>query len=408
MLIIGLALISNVFAANNICTAQFGFSKNLLRVKQSLIAPEDSSCQPLKVGAARNFNIDHRHSPTTVEQRYELTRISEKQYKIRFNISFYAEENQEIDSTKNLAYSFVWRNLANDCLAKLGNSLKGPNGESLRMEIENPEVKNSVPKTEVGLVDEGRANSHAWEKKMDCATVLHELLHLTGLVDEYKETESGYSHDPISGQFKWKKNNAELLAYDCRKLAKEDSIMSTQNAMWRLSQATKKNVLEFCKCGYDQSKCDQYTENKRVLYKKLHPSGTPFFDGPIPEELKNPKVCPVGFVTVPGTHQEIALFESEQSVGNPGAYGYNVPDGIKSEDLLKYFLAIDIQPRPESERISMLSEKHWNAIIFPGCWAKNIDYYLDSQDAYRTSFEHGGKGCYHDRKPTTEKLDSTY
>lgn len=50
---------------------------------------------------------------------------------------------------------------------------------------------------------------------------------------------------------------------------------------------------------------------------------------------------------------------------------------------------------PERERI-LLEPWHINALLFPGCFAKNAEYYENAKNAYRTSREHGGEGCWKD------------
>jgi len=60
----------------------------------------------------------------------------------------------------------------------------------------------------------------------------------------------------------------------------------------------------------------------------------------------------------------------------------------------------------ESERESVVDEKQWNAMIFPGCFSKNALYYEAAENAYRTSVDHGGDGCvdYSPTKTTQETV----
>lgn len=77
-----------------------------------------------------------------------------------------------------------------------------------------------------------------------------------GLVDEYRETLSGYSKDPVSGRMVWKEKDAEKPGYDCRVLGKESSIMANQNEHWNkvFDKATLNRKIQFCECQ-DQPAC---------------------------------------------------------------------------------------------------------------------------------------------------------
>lgn len=51
----------------------------------------------------------------------------------------FTEESDADETTRNRAYTFVWRKKANECLASIGNKLSGPNGEILKLKVdENP------------------------------------------------------------------------------------------------------------------------------------------------------------------------------------------------------------------------------------------------------------------------------
>ena len=72
-----------------------------------------------------------------------------------------------------------------------------------------------------------RQNSATYTPATDCATLLHEVLHLLGLVDEYKEAATEIP-DPVTG-----KNRP--VDFQCRPLGPPDSIMSSHfSAVWNL------------------------------------------------------------------------------------------------------------------------------------------------------------------------------
>ena len=88
-----------------------------------------------------------------------------------------------------------------------------------------------------------RSNSEKYESDIDCPTITHEILHLTGLCDEYREQQRGFYINPKTGEMVGNNfigNNKKKLvpsnydfkpAYDCR-VEGENSIMSNQYKRW--------------------------------------------------------------------------------------------------------------------------------------------------------------------------------
>ena len=58
----------------------------------------------------------------------------------------------------------------------------------------------------------------------------------------------------------------------------------------------------------------------------------------------------------------------------------------------KMVVIYNVFPR-ENKKLNLLQPRHFNAIIFPGCFEKNYEYYQNIQNAYKTSEAHGGEGC---------------
>lgn len=354
--------------------------------------PAMDFCKPMKVGQKINFDVDSIDSPTTVAHTYQLERISDKEYKIRFNINFVDGDNQRSNSTRSKAYTYVWRKLANECLAKVHNKIKGPNGENLVLELEENNPKSKIPKIKVKLKEEGRANSREWIKKMPCSTILHELLHVTGLVDEYHEQQVGIVIDPATGKNKRVKTGAEKLAYDCRKIGDKHSIMHTQDEKWRRVFGTWKKEMSLCECGSEKNKCETYFKE---LQKKMQPyiSKTTGEVLELPDELKQfPAACPEGFIVYPKYAKTDILTEEEKGTVAFGG-GLDLPNELPADFWNDKVVIQRFSPNVEADRESILDERQWNAIIYPGCFSKNTKYYEDAINAYRTSRENGGRGC---------------
>lgn len=406
-ILFSLLLISIYASGNDRCLP--GLNKNTFAVPtifKFLGHPELNFCEPLKIGQKRNFSVDRKDSPTTVPHKYQLERVGEKEYKIRFNITFVDGEKGKMDSTRSRAYSQVWRSIANECLAKVRDKIKGPTGETLTLEIEENNPKSKVPKIRVKLKETGRADSRAWIKDMPCSTVLHELLHVAGLVDEYDEKLEGYSVDPKTGRYKKVDENPEKLAYDCRIIGEKHSVMHSHQEKWSRVFGTWKSTTRLCECGNDAKKCDSYFEERQ---KKMAPYLKENAGGivELPDELKRiPSECPDGFVLYPKYSKTNAITDEAKASLGFGEIGLDLPDELPKDFWMNKMVIQQITPMLESERESVVDEKQWNAMIFPGCFSKNALYYEAAENAYRTSVDHGGDGCvdYSPTKTTQETV----
>ena len=113
----------------------------------------------------------------------------------------------------------------------------------------------------------------------------------------------------------------------------------------------------------------------------------------LPVELRKfPSECANGFKMYPGIESTSNIYEDEKNNTYMGAV-LDLPKDLPSNFWDNKMIIQQFQKRTDSEMGSILDEKHWNAIIYPGCYAKNQAYYKESLNAYRTSMSHGGKGC---------------
>ncbi len=408
-----LFLSASALAASPNCNLQKSRNQIITDLKGIVSSKKINLCEPLKLGESRNFNVADELSPTKVEHSYEMQRTGKNEFQATFNLHFY-EQSDPDETARNRGYTFVWRKKANECLASIGNKLSGPKGEILKLKLdENPKI-NQLPRSEVILKSDDSSNSHEWEKNLDCPSILHELLHLMGLVDEYQERASGYSKDPVSGRMVWKKKEAEKPGYDCRTLAKDSSIMADQNAHWNkvFSKATLNRKIQFCECN-DRPTCDKYFHRNDSIQKEFHElsalwqaneklgisndaleekakSVEAHYNSVLAEPL--PKVCPEGFQVNDQLTEDIPVEEDRKD------YSYfrtkPFPSGITEDQILNLVVTSNITPLIEKDSPSLLNTTQWNALMFPGCFAKNWEYYMNAQNAYRTSKENGGRGCY--------------
>ena len=113
-----------------------------------------------------------------------------------------------------------------------------------RLLLENATVYLTVDllKLDRKNIDPIRANINS---EINCATITHEVLHLVGLCDEYKETAKGFVVDSNTGHIKEDindlrtdpiddENSVFKLAYDCRVTSMSGiNIMSGNYLAWQ-------------------------------------------------------------------------------------------------------------------------------------------------------------------------------
>ena len=91
--------------------------------------------------------------------------------------------------------------------------LFGPKRERLKVQITDPKnnPKNQFqcgnkldkPTRDVSIVSAyHRFGAVKYASDIDCPSIVHEVLHLTGLCDEYKEMSNGFYTDPETGEVK--------------------------------------------------------------------------------------------------------------------------------------------------------------------------------------------------------------
>jgi hypothetical protein len=261
---------------------------------------------------------------------YRLTRTSDRTYKSEVNISLVPAKGENISAQ---ALSKLRDNIG-ECLEGQSKNLKGANAESLTIQLTTDP---SIPRAIIEVTDKPiRENQFKYSTHMDCPMFLHEILHLHGLVDEYKEEAIGFKFNPENGQFEFveEKSPDDPSAFDCRVLGTEDSVMRNE---WKGVVAT----------------------NNLVLWKYVVCSKTSGEQAP-------PGIrCPQG--TYPA-YREILL--------NPGEK-FQAIDFEKTAPSFKP----RIIGRLRKTRPSILEPAQFLAITRPGCFEENALYYACARTA---------------------------
>ena len=191
------------------------------------------------------------HSNTGRNRSFHIKREPDGSYSVPLTLNFSPAKDYDGSVPRGQAPGY-YMNKVQQCIKKANTKMLGPNGEKLRVLIKEPgENDKSCETSDTINISIGsknhRSNAGKYASDIDCQTITHEVLHLLGLCDEYKEQSKGYYVDSQSGQiiekedFKLYKQqtgtvpnhgNFEFkLAYDCR-ITSTNSIMSNQYERW--------------------------------------------------------------------------------------------------------------------------------------------------------------------------------
>ncbi|RYZ85033.1 MAG: hypothetical protein EOP06_16980 [Proteobacteria bacterium] len=322
------------------------------------VQASESSCATLAKGRYRDF--DFASGPTGAGAKYRLQRDASGNYNLILNIKF--SKSLRLFSrdlkTKGPDVNKVWHDKAQACFLPLAGRFKSQTGEEITISLLNPsKAASTVPVNYVSITQTDRSNSGEWDEGVDCATILHETLHLVGLVDEYSETD--------------KKTATQQTEFDCRTIATKPNIMA--NHTYANIPSGEKNLAM-------QGVCTCISDECQNLLK-------PDKSNELVKWIKNSKdFCPTGFAP-----------------DGPPAISKGTYTGVALERLTKgesFFMVLSpvtenkiVVNRLSSGSLDLLNEHQINAILYPGCLRKNLQYYKAADNAYRTSTENGGTGC---------------
>lgn len=143
------------------------------------------TCQPIEAG--QSFTMD---SPATVEappKAYTLKALGNERYDLYVNLKFEPYGISNFDFYGKLEYSLPEK--VAQCYQRLSPKLIDSNGRSITLHLYNETRDAGIappPIWKISIQRKGyRPNVGNWPLNIDCNTIIHETLHLTGLVDEY-------------------------------------------------------------------------------------------------------------------------------------------------------------------------------------------------------------------------------
>jgi hypothetical protein len=230
---------------------------------------------------------------------------------------------------------------ANSCFEKYNDRLLDPDGNSFHLRFVPP-VKSFPDRIEIKKSD--RSDSAHWDTDIDCETIVHETLHLTGLVDHYVEPEL------INVQAGWgpKRTTKKVLQFNCRPFTEGENVMKDQ--------------YEALADKYDYFICECTVANCKKISASLLTTV-----GPKPK-------CPPGHkVTDTAPFGEINL----EYYSNLIRYTMSATP----EDVRGHVYIFNKQPRDKNKPI--LTRAQAQLIIKPYCTRDN-NYIACNQNAYAT------------------------
>ncbi len=324
---------------------------------------DESNCPDVPVGKSRVINKNDNESPTGVQQKFKLSRLDENTYEVALNLKF--NPNPKYLKALNITEAGLQEGLhkrIQDCIATINPKLIGPNGKKIQIRLSDSSEKSPPPEVKIAVDDTKRENSLLYSYAAECPTIAHELMHLMGLVDEYKEKSLGFIRGPDGTYHYFDGESADRVPkYDCRVLGPKDSLMVDPYATW--SAAFGKLEVRNCDCGADaecQSKLTTWKENR----------------------------CPPAKIP-------IRVETSHTENYNLGPSFFTKVNGSK---ISIYKL---INDRVDGELNSILKPQQFMNIIAPDCESKNGDYYLCAKNAYSST--HVEKFIYNEKTNTYPK-----
>lgn len=289
---------------------------------------EAVKCVRLKTGEKLNVILPDSISPSGVGHKYRLTKTGPKSFKSEINLKIIQGKGPRISKQE----MNIFKDRLRTCLQRYMTNVPGPNGETLSIELgESAEVPTSTIQVSSEI---SRPDSGSYPLDAQCPIIVHEILHLHGLADEYRD-QSLQAELQDYGYIKTRKKTDSSPSFSCRHVGLESSIMNDPEEA--LKDSHDWEIWSFVKCETNGN-CAHSEEEDYI--RPVNVEVTP--------EVKN---------------------------------GYIQPGSLKVRDVAR-------------SKPSLLETAHFLAITRPGCAEENRLYYLCVSNAYSSksrSPEQAGK-----------------
>lgn len=182
---------------------------------------EANQCTPMRDNETRDININK-----AIGGRYRLRKLRGNEFQVSLKIKL---TDGNTGHTNTPRTNEVFERM-NSCFQEHQDQFRGPEGEllSFRFERADGEDKSARDVHTIRVHEQyERANSGNYPQSITCATIIHEVMHLLGLVDEYHEHARGFVVRP-SGAVEHVTEDAHVADYNCRVVGPSDSLMNNQ------------------------------------------------------------------------------------------------------------------------------------------------------------------------------------
>ncbi|MCY4512782.1 MAG: hypothetical protein OXB86_03755 [Bdellovibrionales bacterium] len=159
---------------------------------------QSRNCEEISPGKQKRVS-----SGTGFDREYTIRREKDGSYSAVLNLQFVAAENYKGSVPKEKVPSH-YRDKVQKCLKKANKKMLGPKGEKLRIVLEERSSSSSScpePAEVIEIVPAGPISYYnKYVSDIECPDIIHEVLHQTGLCDEYPTIRRGYIIDSKTGE----------------------------------------------------------------------------------------------------------------------------------------------------------------------------------------------------------------
>ncbi|MES2769132.1 MAG: hypothetical protein V4596_08305 [Bdellovibrionota bacterium] len=372
--------------AGNLCPAIIGPAAKLTVLAAEVL------CHSSALGVPQNVE-------NSLGTAYRLTKISDKKIKIEINPTFYAKKSELQESlwqfaSRSLETQKEFIQKMNICFDRFKPFLIGPEGQSL--EIAATEDK-KVPAIQIKIrPQESRSSVKQYSESIPCETILHEVLHVLGLEDEYPETKAGFNKDPNENRYNYVRENPEVVGFDCRATGPEYSIMYDEVSALDSVLPLEEHTTKTCVCTQSEKVCENiFVKNrKKISGGSQCPKG---YTARISSKIQRSKIDQMKFSGYSDEDIELNLsIESEEKKESKLPSLYYLKNGNTEFDLVTV-------KKLKPQRKSLLMPAHFRMVTSPNCFLKNQNYLKCTEGAYRNSMVHGS--CSAEVKKCQSNID---
>ncbi len=231
-------------------------------------------CQSLEPGSEKKiFPYGYLVTPF-----HSVQRKLNGSYVINLNMHFVAGKNYD-GSIPQDQIPEHYMTKVKKCMNKANPKLIGPNGEKLNIIISSPKDTCEKKKSEKIEIQSRhhRSNTFQYSSNIDCPSILHEMLHLFGLEDEYEERSYSQKENlkAISDNY----GQYSHSVYDCR-FTSEDSIMSNHWKRWNSTFNKEKNISLLSPRHFNFILYGKCQEKNQFFYECIEQAGQHSIDHP--------------------------------------------------------------------------------------------------------------------------------